>query len=86
MHQKCANGPGFEQALIQVCFQLGGPMWQKEKREPGSRALGRVFSKLNCTKGITKVKGDFRSAHGCGRHTSQNTSNAHQTVFSVRDR
>jgi len=44
-----------------VCFDRCGQMRQKEKREPSSRALGRVFSKLNCTKGVTKVKENLRS-------------------------
>jgi hypothetical protein len=32
---------------------------KNEKREQGPRSPNRVFSKLYCTKGITKVKGEL---------------------------
>ena len=38
-------------------------MPQKEKRESSSPFVGKVFSKFNCTKGITKVKENSGGGH-----------------------
>src|SRR5882724_4458922 len=43
----------------------------KRNEGAGLRILARVFSKLNCTKGITKVKGKFRSGPVSGERVNQ---------------
>ena len=43
-------------------------MPQKEKRESSSPFVGKVFSKFNCTKGITKVKENSGGAYSVSGH------------------